>query len=414
MQGGFEHEIEVEGHLIDSMILSRIFDKIMDLGGEFEVEEFRIGKKKHEASYAKLLVRGRDETHLKNMIQELHLLGAISVKVQPVKILPSPEDRVLPEGFYSTTNHPTSVYLGGEWVEVEDLMMDKAIVIDPQKHRAVCKPPAEVRRGELVVVGDDGIKVKLPERPREGVGIFEFMGSTASSEKPLTSIIARVAQDIHRVKKEGGRIVVVAGPAVIHTGASDALERLIRYGYVDALLAGNALAVHDVEAAIHGTSLGVSLKNGTTTLKGHRNHMSAINEIFRAGSLRDAVKAGVVRMGVMYECIANNIPYALAASIRDDGPLPDVTTDMVEAQRQYKALLKGADIVVMLSTMLHSIAVGNMLPSTVRIICVDINPPTITKLLDRGTKQALGIVSDVGTFLPLLVEELERIMEIRP
>ncbi|MFQ5763227.1 MAG: TIGR00300 family protein, partial [Candidatus Bathyarchaeia archaeon] len=245
-----------------------------------------------------------------------------------------------------------------------------------------------------------------PERPRENIGVFEFMSSSVSSEKPAPSIIRQIALDIMRIRREGGRIVVVAGPAVVHTGAADFFARFIAEGYVDALLAGNALAVHDVEAALFGTSLGVSLRNGVTSMRGHRNHMAAINAIFEAGSLEAAVRGGLLNRGIMFECIRRGVPYVLAGSIRDDGPVPDTICDMRVAQDKYKALLKGARMVIMLSTMLHAIAVGNMLPSNVKIACVDINPAVVTKLLDRGTTQAVGVVSDVGTFLPLLLEEL--------
>ncbi|OYT55370.1 MAG: TIGR00300 family protein [Candidatus Hecatellales archaeon ex4484_218] len=405
-------EVEVEGHLIDSMILSRIWDKIMDLGGDFEVLEFRVGRKKTDYSYAKMLVKGEDENHLKLILEEIFRLGAIPCKVEEVKYKPAPADKILPEDFYSTTNHPTYVYFKGRWVEVEGLMMDKVVVVDPEKGKAYCKAIGEIKKGDLIVVGEKGIKVKPPERPRESIGIFKFMSSEASSEKPASTIIKQIAQDIYEVKKVGGKIVVVAGPAVIHTGAAESLASMIRMGFVDGLLSGNALAVHDVEAALYGTSLGVSLKEGITLLKGYRNHIAAINEIYKVGSLKKAVETGLIKKGIIYECIKNNIPFVLAGSIRDDGPLPEVITDTIEAQKRYREILKDASMVLMFSTALHSIAVGNMIPSTVRVVCVDINPATVTKLLDRGSMQAVGVVSDIGTFLPILAEELKNLKKL--
>jgi len=265
----------------------------------------------------------------------------------------------------------------------------------------------DVKRGDLVVVGESGIKVEPPERPREGVGVFKFMNSGSSSEKATLSITRRLAKDILDLKKSGGKIVVVAGPAVVHTGADEALAKLIHDGYVNVLLTGNALAVHDVEYALYGTSLGVKVSNGTLLLRGHRNHLAAINEIYKMGSINAAIKDGVINSGIMYECITNGVSFVLAGSIRDDGPLPEVITDSAEAQRLYREALKSADLVLMFATTLHSIAVGNMLPSNVRIVCVDINPNTITKLLDRGTMQAIGVISDVGAFIPLLASELQ-------
>ncbi|WP_309492178.1 TIGR00300 family protein [Candidatus Hecatella orcuttiae] len=402
-------DVEVEGHLIDSMILSRIWDRIMELGGDFEVSEFRVGKRKTDYSYARMLVKGKSESHLERILQEIYRLGAIPHEVQEAVCEPAPADMVLPENFYSTTNNPTFIYFKGRWVEVENPMMDKVVVVEPDGSKAYCKPLREVRKGELVVVGETGVKVKPPERPRESIGVFKFMGSDASSEKPSGSLMKQIAKDLYDTKKAGGKIVAVAGPAVVHTGAAEALASIIREGFIDVFLSGNALAVHDVEAALLGTSLGVSLEEGVPSVRGHRNHMAAINEIYKAGSLKEAVRKGVLRKGIMYECIVKGVPFVLAGSIRDDGPLPEVVTDMVEAQRLYREALAGTSMVLMFASTLHSIAVGNMLPSTVKIVCVDINPATVTKLLDRGSMQAIGVVSDIGTFLPLLDQELKRL-----
>jgi lysine-ketoglutarate reductase/saccharopine dehydrogenase-like protein (TIGR00300 family) len=401
-------EIEVEGHLIDSMILTTIFDIVMDHRGDFEVLEFRIGKRKTDYSYAKLLVKGKSRRHLNSMLRELFRAGAVVTTNVEAKLAPAPRDMVLPDDFYSTTNHPTSVFIQGKWIEVQDSMMDKQIVVEPDKLHAKCKPIRLVKKGDLVVVGVMGIRIKPPERPREGVGIFEFMTSRVSSEKPSATIVKRVAEDLYYAKRDGKRIVVVAGPAIIHTGASHSLAKMIDLGYVDALLSGNALAVHDIEYTLFGTSLGMNLETGSLT-KGNRNHIAAINEVGKAGSLKALVENGVLKKGIFYQCIVNKVPFALAGSIRDDGPIPDVITDSVEAQKEYMRLIQNADFVIMLATMLHSIAVGNMLPSSLKVVCVDINLAVVTKLSDRGTAQAVGIVSDVGTFLPLLVEELRRL-----
>jgi lysine-ketoglutarate reductase/saccharopine dehydrogenase-like protein (TIGR00300 family) len=380
----------------------------MDLGGDFEVMEFRIGKKKGEYSYAKLMVRGRDEPHLSILLEEMYRLGASPPRVIEANLAPAPLDKVLPDDFYSTTSHPTFVLIDGRWIEVQDQMMDKVIVVDKKLNYAKCKFINEVVKGDLIVVGEDGIRVKPPERPREGAILFEFMASKASSEKPSVSMVRQIAKDIHKIKTEGGKIAVVAGPAIVHTGATSSFAKMIRLGYVDVLLSGNALAVHDVEYALFGTSLGMKIEDGSISLKGYRNHLAAINEIIKAGSLSEAVKKGVLKKGIMYECVVNRVPFALAGSIRDDGPLPDVITSAVDAQKRYKELLRNVRLVIMLASTLHSIAVGNLLPSTIKVVCVDINPAVTTKLMDRGTAQAAGIVSDVGAFLPLLVEELEK------
>ena len=404
----YEQEIEVRGHLIDSMILTRIFDDIMDLKGDFQVLEFTVGKRKQDPSYARLIVRGTNQKHLEDILEAVYREGAQPISVQEAQLVPAPKDNVMPDDFYSTTNNPTQAYYGGHWIEVKNMMMDKCIVVDTENKTAECRMIRDLAKGDMVVVGERGVKITPVERPREGIDIFQFMSSSSSSERPTQHIARKVAEDIYNTKKDGGKIIVVSGPVLVHSGASEALARLIRMGYIDGLLAGNAIAVHDVENAILGTSLGMHVKDGTLAIRGHRNHMQAINEVFKAGGLKAMVEKKILKSGVMYECIKHNVPYVLAGSIRDDGPLPDVVTDVVEAQRMYKKVLKGARMVLMFSTMLHSIAVGNMLPSSVKVVAVDISQPVVTKLIDRGTAQAIGIVTDVGAFLPIVADHLEK------
>ena len=400
-------EIELEGHIIDSFVLPRVFDTIMDMGGDFEVLQFEIGKHKTDPSYARILVKAKTRKQLDEILGELRKVGARIPEVEELQLQPAPKDRTLPDGFYSTTNHPTYVLIDGDWVEVENIEMDTAIVVEPEKKRAYCKPISEIKKGDLVVVGQSGIRVEPPERPR-GYTIFEFMGSRVSSEKPAEPLIRQIADAILEVKRAGKKVLAVVGPAVVHTSAAPALARMIREGYIDVLYAGNALAVHDIEAQLFGTSLGVDIKTGRPAEGGHRHHLYAINEVMKAGGIAELVKQGKLKAGIMYEVIKRGIPYVLAGSIRDDGPLPEVITDVLEAQREMRRHLKGVGLVLMMCTMLHSIAVGNLLPSNVKTICVDINPATVTKLTDRGTAQALGVVTDIGVFLPMLAEELHR------
>lgn len=402
----FSQEIQVSGHLIDSSILTRIFDKIMDLHGEFQVEEINIGKRKKDQSFARLLVKGKNQKHLDEILETVYREGAVSKIQQEITLKKSPKNCVMPDNFYSTTNNHTQVFYKKQWVQVENMMMDKCIVV--KQNRAFCVPVRDIKKGDMIIVGEKGIKITPPERPREGVNVFEFMGSSSSSERPTQHIAKQVADDIYNTKKKGGKIVIVGGPAIVHTGADDAVSELIRAGYIDGVLAGNALAVHDIEYATLGTSLGMNVHDATLAYHGHRNHMDTINAVFKAGSIANMVKTKKLKKGIMYECIKNKVPFVLAGSIRDDGPLPDVITDVAQAQREYKKILKDASMVIMISTMLHSIATGNMLPANVKVIVVDINQPTVTKLMDRGTWQALGIVSDVGAFLPLVVAQLRK------
>ena len=402
----FSQEIEVNGHLIDSSILTKIFDKIMDLHGEFQVEEINIGKRKKDQSYVRLLVNGKNQEHLDEILKTVYREGAVSKIQQEITLKKSPKNYVMPDNFYSTTNNHTQVFYKKRWIQVENMMMDKCIVV--KQNKAFCVPVRDVRKGDQIIVGEKGIKITPPERPREGVNVFEFMGSSSSSERPTQHIAKQVADDIYNTKKNGGKIVIVGGPAIVHTGADDAVSELIRAGYIDGVLAGNALAVHDIEYATLGTSLGMNVHNATLAYRGHRNHMDTINAVFKAGSIANMVRSKKLKKGIMYECIKNKVPFVLAGSIRDDGPLPDVITDVAQAQREYKKIVKDASMVIMISTMLHSIATGNMLPANVKVIVVDINQPTVTKLMDRGTWQALGIVSDVGAFLPLVAQQLRK------
>jgi len=404
----FSREIEVSGHLIDSLILTKIFDVIMDLNGEFQVLEINIGKKKKDVSYAKLLVKARNQKQLDVILENVYRFGATAKIQKEIKLQKAHKNMAMPDNFYSTTNNQTQIFYKNRWINVENMMMDKCIVVNSKGAR--CVPIRDVKKGDKIVIGETGVKIIPPERPREGMNIFEFMGSSSSSERPTQHIAKRVAEDIYKTKKEGGKIVIVGGPAIVHTGAADSIAKLIRLGLIDAVLAGNALAVHDIEYATLGTSLGMNVNDGTLAIRGHRNHMDAINSVFKAGSIVNMVKTKKLKKGIMYECVKRKIPYVLAGSIRDDGPLPDVITDVTVAQKRYKEVLKDAKMVIMISTMLHSIATGNMLPANVKVIVVDINQPTVTKLMDRGTWQALGIVSDVGAFLPLVTHEIEKLV----
>ena len=399
-------EIELEGHIIDSGIMTQIFDKIMDMGGNFEILVFDVGKQKTDPSYARLKVNAANDDRVDAIISELHRYGARLLAIADVKIIPAEADRVVPKGFYSTTNYPTSVKYLESWIPVQAIEMDCLVVLDTDRLVARSTPLSKLKKGDLVVVGEQGVRIVPPERPREKTN-FEFMHGTVSSERPSETIIARVAKEIIEVHRKGGKIALVGGPAIIHTGADMALAEIIRKGYINVLFAGNALATHDIEYNLFGTSLGMDLSTGKPVTGGHKNHLYAISEVMRAGSIKKAVDQGIITGGIMYECVKNDVPFVLAGSIRDDGPLPDVITDILEAQDRMRDYTQSCSMVLMVATLLHSIAVGNCLPSYVKTVCVDINPSSVTKLMDRGTMQAIGVVSDAGTFLPLLAKQLD-------
>jgi lysine-ketoglutarate reductase/saccharopine dehydrogenase-like protein (TIGR00300 family) len=388
--------IEAEGHLIDSHLLQQIFDKVIERGAAYEVLRFDIGRTNEDFSYARLRLTAPAPAVLQELVRELVPLGCRLVDQRDARFEAAPKDRCVPHDFYSTTNHRTEVRVGGRWTEVARQRMDAVIVLEPGG--PACRKLRDVRAGEPVLCGVDGVRVQpeFVQRDRHG---FSFMSNDISSERRVEVSVKHVAELLQEARAAGGRIAVVAGPVVIHTGGIDYFCELVRGGWVDVLLTGNALAVHDVEYALYGTSLGVDLQTGSPVEQGHRNHMRAINAINHAGSLRAAVEQGVLKSGIMHACVERGVEFVLAGSIRDDGPLPDTLMDLVEAQERYAQALEGVQVVLMLSTMLHSIGVGNMLPSWVRVVCVDINPAVVTKLSDRGSAQTLGVVTDVGLFL---------------
>ncbi|MBX9604309.1 MAG: TIGR00300 family protein [Bryobacteraceae bacterium] len=405
IRASFQEVVEAEGHLIDSHIMERIFDAVVEYSGRFEVEQFRIGKTNSDPSHLRLKVETGSAHDMELLLGQLLKLGCSPVHGGDADLKIVEKDRCAPDDFYSTTNQRTFVRHEGKWVQAENQRMDAVIVV--RDGRAVCRRLRDLRAGDPVVAGMRGIRV-IPEAKERDRLSFAFMSNEISSERQVETAVRQTARLMEQVRDAGQKLVFVAGPVVVHTGGAQAMIRLIRGGWVSSVLAGNALAVHDIEAALLGTSLGVRQSDGRLEEHGHRNHMRAINAIYQAGSIPEAVAAGRLTTGVMYECVKAGVPFVLAGSLRDDGPLPDTITDMNLAQDAYAAHLRGAGIVLCLSSMLHSIAVGNMLPSWVKIVCVDINPAVATKVSDRGTGQAIGVVTDVGLFLDLLARELEK------
>ena len=405
-------DVRIEGHLIDSLMVPQIMDDVMDLEGEFEILTFDVGRTQTDISRAVIRIHGRDRAHLEEILTAVQEHGAVPVAPEDAVVAPAPADGVFPEEFYSTTNLETYVRFDGEWVHVDGPEMDCGVRVRRGGGVAAAAPHAEtlplsdVKQGELFVVGHHGIRVVPLARPRESQP-FEFMGSAVSSEKPKAQIVREVARLLRRVRDEDRLTIAVVGPAVVHTGSGAQLARLIRAGYVGALFGGNAVATHDIESALFGTSLGIDMKTGTPMPGGHEHHLRAINTIRRCGGIAAAVEQGLLTGGLMHTLVTTGTPFVLAGSIRDDGPLPEVITDVLDAQRAMRAYAQRAGACLMLSTMLHSIATGNLLPAAVHTVCVDINPAVVTKLADRGSFQTIGVVTDVGLFVEQLADELE-------
>jgi lysine-ketoglutarate reductase/saccharopine dehydrogenase-like protein (TIGR00300 family) len=395
--------VEASGHIIDSGILTTIFDTVIRHGGAFEVLKFHIGRTNDEASLLSMRVSVPADAVLQELLEDLVPLGCYVARPSSVVTRIADQEGCAPLDFYSTTNHETHVRINDRWVVVENQRMDSTIVIEGS--RAFCRKLRELREGDRIVCGVEGVRVMPTFQDRDRLG-FAFMTNEVSSERRVEVAVTRVAEMMHAARAKGGRIAFVVGPVAVHTGGGPHLIRLVREGFVQVLLSGNALAVHDIEGTLFGTSLGISLETGRVVEGGHHHHMRAINVIRRAGGIRRAIDAGLLKSGIMYECVQRGVEFVLAGSIRDDGPLPDTVMDLVEAQDRYSEALRDVSVVLILASMLHGIGVGNMLPSSVRTVCVDINPAVVTKLVDRGSSQAAGVVTDAGLFLRQLADHL--------
>lgn len=397
-----QETVTMQGHLIDSDILRRAFTRIVEDGGEFEVLDFRVGKTNEDESFLRLAVKAPDSAALDTILEHLSYLGATAT-VADAALAPAERDGILPDEFYATSNFETEVRLEGTWRAVRDQKMDCALVV--RDAVPTCVKQAQVRAGEPVVLRGNGIRVRPPERSRD-FSVFGFMSNDVSAEINKGIVISGAVREMRRAREAGEKIVLVAGPAIIHSGGDVPLARLVREGWVDVVLTGNAFAVHDLEKAVLKTSLGICQMSGRAVEGGSRHHLWTINAVNRAGGVRAAVESGLVTSGVMYELIRKNVPFVLAGSIRDDGPLLDVVTDTTAAQKKYVEALRGAGVCLMLASALHSIAVGNLLPARVRTVCVDMTESVPVKLSNRGSMQAIGLVTDVGFFLERVAREL--------
>lgn len=403
---GHVQTVEIRGHIIDSLILPKVLDVITSRGGAFRIQKIAIGQARSDPSHAVVEVSAASEEQLRDILDQIADHGAVPTAAEDCRLVAADMDGAFPEGFYSTTNQRTEIRLDGQWLAVDDQEMDCGVLVEPAARRARCVPMCEVRTGDQLVMGHAGVRV-FPEQRATERQMFEFMGSAVSTEKPKGLAVREIARELQRTRGSQGRVLLVGGPAIVHTGSTEHLCHLIRQGYIQVLFAGNALATHDIEQSLFGTSLGIHMQRGIPTEEGHEHHLRAINRIRRLGGIRRAVETGALTSGVMYECVRHNVDFVLAGSIRDDGPLPEVITDVLAAQREMRLLLRGVTFCLMIATTLHSIAVGNLLPAWVKVVCVDINPSTVIKLNDRGSFQTVGLVTDVEPFLRSLVLELE-------
>ena len=406
--GGVSKQIvatfQAKGHLIDSGLLSDALEAVQAAGASYRVVRLDIGKQRHDESQLELEVQAPGQKAFDRLRADLMSLGLSETETQDAQFAVVDIAGTAPEGFYSTTNLVTEVRVDGQWIQVQSQRMDATVVDDAGTLR--CVKLRDLKQGMRLVVGFTGIRVTPHTTRKLQEGKFGFMQGGVSSERRLEAQVEEVAREWKRVRAEGRKVILVAGPVVVHVGAAPTLAGILKAGLVDGLLSGNALAVHDVEVALYGTSLGVELQSGRPSVHGHMHHMRAINTIRRCGSLQAAVQKKILKTGVMHACVQAKVPFCLAGSIRDDGPLPDTEMDLIKAQEGYARILENAGLVVILSSMLHGIGTGNMIAADVLTVCVDIHPAVVSKLSDRGSAQSQGIVTDVGAFLTALSAHL--------
>ncbi len=406
----FSETVQIRGHLLDTGVLSRCVDDVRSLGGDYVIERFDVGKDHEDESFARIRVQTDDEQVLASILMRLNAHGVNLTDPGEIVLRTVEADGVFPADFYSTTNLDTQVRLDGRWLDVAHPEMDCGLVVTDAESspRVRTVPVSDVVAGDRIVCGASGVRVIQPkaEFVEDGGETFEFMNSEVSSEKPQALLVRQIADEMRAVKEAGKKVLWVGGPAVVHTGAAPAMVALVEAGFVDILFGGNAIATHDIESSLYGTSLGVDLSKGRGVEHGHEHHIRAINRIRAAGSIAEAVEQGVLTSGVMHALVQGGKQFVLVGSVRDDGPLPDVHTDVIVGQRKMREALGGVGFAIMVATTLHSVATGNLLPASIPLVCVDINPATVTKLADRGSSQARGVVTDIGLFLEQLANEL--------
>jgi lysine-ketoglutarate reductase/saccharopine dehydrogenase-like protein (TIGR00300 family) len=406
-----QETVILHGHIIDSLILAKVLDTILMMGGAFDLEEVQIGKTREESSRARIVVRAGSAQLLNDILHRIQPHGASIEREKDCGLQPAPADGIFPEDFYATTHLPTQVRLRGEWVDVEGTEMDLGIFVDPKKAIVRTVPMGAVKRGELIVTGREGIRVIPLQRPRDR-DIFGFMESQVSAERPHRHVIHDVARRMRSMREGfrrgqlGSKVLMAGGPAIIHAGGRDALTWMIEEGFIHVLFCGNALPAHDMEVELYGTSLGYGHQAGRAVPHGHEHHLRTINRIRAIGSIKAAVESGVIKGGIMAACINNHVQVVMAGTIRDDGPLPGVITDSVMAQDAMRAAIPGVGLALLVASTLHAVATGNLLPATIPSVCVDVNPAVPTKLADRGSFQAVGLVMDAASFLRELAREL--------
>src|SRR5881396_2338187 len=395
--------IELRGHIIDSLILPKVLDQILTHGGNFKITEINVGKKRADQSFARIEVSAETGEALDALVLRLRQQGAEVVERANAQVAAAPANGVFPSDFYVTTNQQTFVRFDGKEIEVQPAMMDSAIAVDRKKRTARAVKFFDVSKGDEIVVGHQGIRVVPVQRSTSGTDLFQFINTTIDADEPKSAIIRELARELQRARTRKGKIAIVAGPAIVRTAAGEHLVRLIESRYVDRLFAGNSFAVYDVERVLFGTSLGMN-PDLAFARGGHENHMRAINAIREAGGIFAAVQKKILTRGVMYACVLHDVDIVLTGAIRDEGPIPGVTTDIIQAQKVMRENLADVTHVLLLATIQHSLAVASMLAPTVKTVCVDIDPSAVERAVEHQPLQSIGLVTDVEPFLQELAD----------
>jgi lysine-ketoglutarate reductase/saccharopine dehydrogenase-like protein (TIGR00300 family) len=397
--------IELRGHIIDSLILPKVLDQILTHGANFKIGEIKIGERRADQSFARIEVSAETSESLDELMLRLRQHGAEVIERANVQLASAPANGVFPRDFYVTTNQQTFVRFDGKEIEVQSAMINSAIAVDRKKSSARAVKFFDVNKGDEIVVGHQGVRVVPVQRSTTHTDLFQFINAIIDADEPKSAIIRELSEELRRVHAGKGKIAIVAGPAIVRTGAGQHLVRLIESRYVDRLFAGNSFAAYDVERALFGTSLGIS-PDLAFARGGHENHLRAINTIREAGGISAAVHQKILTRGVMHACVCRNVDIVLTGAIRDEGPIPGVTTDIIEAQKVMRKKLADVTHVMLLATIQHSLAVASMLAPTVKTVCVDIDPSAVEKAVEHQPLQSIGLVTDVEPFLRELANSL--------
>ena len=399
----YSETIELRGHIIDSLILPKVLDQILTRGANFKITEINIGKQRTDQSFARIEVSAETGEALDELILRLRQQGAEVLERANAQIAVASADGIFPPDFYVTTNQQTFVRIDGKEIEVQPAMMDSAIAVDQKRGTARAVKFFDVRKGDEIVIGHQGVRVVPVQRATTRTDVFQFINTIVDADEPKSAIIRELAGELQRAHAAKGQIAVVVGPAIVRTGAGQHLVRLIESGYVDRLFAGNSFAAYDVERALFGTSLGMS-PDLAFARGGRENLIRAVNAIREAGGIASAVEKKILTSGIMHACVRHNVDIVLTGSIRDEGPIPGVTTDAIDAQKVMRKKLADVTHALLLATIQHSLAVASMLAPTVKTVCVDIDSSAVERAVEHQPLQSIGLVTDVEPFLRELAD----------